>query len=213
MPSSLTRDHPFPLAHSCPATSVGLRYGRARPPARGFSRGRAPAESRRVAPSLSPTSGVCPAWLDAAAPAPRSALPTPSPERTCSSARGDGISTVCPSPTPFGLGLGPTNPPRMDLPEEPSAIRGACFSQAVRYSCRHSHSPPLQPAFQPTFTADGDAPLPPRQTEVRGFGARLSPGQLSARAHSTSELLRTLSRMAASKPTSWLSGRPHILCH
>jgi hypothetical protein len=35
----------------------------------------------------------------------------------------------------------------------------------------------------------------------------------TARNHLTSELLRTLSRMAASKPTSWLSMRPHILSH
>ncbi len=42
---------------------------------------------------------------------------------------------------------------------------------------------------------------------------RLSPATLSAQDHLTSELLRTLSRVAASKPTSWLSGRPHILSH
>src|SRR5690625_7199602 len=41
----------------------------------------------------------------------------------------------------------------------------------------------------------------------------LSPATLSARNHLTSELLRTLSRMAASKPTSWLSMQPHILSH
>jgi len=41
----------------------------------------------------------------------------------------------------------------------------------------------------------------------------LSPATLSAQDHLTSELLRTLSRMAASKPTSWLSSRPHILSH
>ena len=41
----------------------------------------------------------------------------------------------------------------------------------------------------------------------------LSPATLSARNHLTSELLRTLSRMAASKPTSWLSLRSHILFH
>ena len=34
------------------------------------------------------------------------------------------------------------------------------------------------------------------------FGVMLSPGKLSARSHSTSELLRTLQRMAASEPTS-----------
>jgi hypothetical protein len=41
----------------------------------------------------------------------------------------------------------------------------------------------------------------------------LSPATLSARNHLTSELLRTLSRVAASKPTSWLSSRLHILSH
>ena len=41
----------------------------------------------------------------------------------------------------------------------------------------------------------------------------LSPVILSARNHLTSELLRTLSRVAASKPTSWLSMQLHILSH
>ncbi len=41
----------------------------------------------------------------------------------------------------------------------------------------------------------------------------LSPATLSAQNHLTSELLRTLSRVAASKPTSWLSGQLHILFH
>ena len=41
----------------------------------------------------------------------------------------------------------------------------------------------------------------------------LSPATLSARNHLTSELLRTLSRVAASKPTSWLSPQLHILSH
>ena len=41
----------------------------------------------------------------------------------------------------------------------------------------------------------------------------LSPVKLSAQDHSTSELLRTLSRVAASKPTSWLSKQSHIVFH
>ena len=41
----------------------------------------------------------------------------------------------------------------------------------------------------------------------------LSPVTSSAQNHLTSELLRTLSRVAASKPTSWLSVRLHILFH
>jgi hypothetical protein len=43
--------------------------------------------------------------------------------------------------------------------------------------------------------------------------ACLSPVELSAHDHLTSELLRTLSRMAASKPTSWLSVQSHIVSH
>ena len=41
----------------------------------------------------------------------------------------------------------------------------------------------------------------------------LSPVTLSARNHLTSELLRTLLMVAASKPTSWLSMQLHILFH
>ena len=41
----------------------------------------------------------------------------------------------------------------------------------------------------------------------------LSPVTFSAPDHLTSELLRTLSRVAASKPTSWLSRHPNIVFH
>ena len=41
----------------------------------------------------------------------------------------------------------------------------------------------------------------------------LSPATLSAPEHLTSELLRTLSRVAASKPTSWLSVHSDIVYH
>jgi hypothetical protein len=41
----------------------------------------------------------------------------------------------------------------------------------------------------------------------------LSLDTFSAPPHSTSELLRTLSMMAASKPTSWLFGRDDYLFH
>jgi hypothetical protein len=43
--------------------------------------------------------------------------------------------------------------------------------------------------------------------------ADLSLATFSVPGHSTSELLRTLSRMAASKPTSWLFWHPDPLCH
>ena len=57
-----------------------------------------------------------------------------------------------------------------------------------------------------------DRPLS-RGGRSRGFGGGLSPVSLSAPDHSTSELLRTLSRVAASKPTSWLSGPSDHLSH
>jgi hypothetical protein len=74
---------------------------------------------------------------------------------------GSGISTGCPSPTTFVLGLGPTNPERTSLPQETLGLRRVGFSPTLRYSCRHSHSRTLQPSLRSTFTAERDAPLPP----------------------------------------------------
>jgi hypothetical protein len=51
---------------------------------------------------------------------------------------GSGILTGCPSPTPSGLGLGPTNPTWTDLPSESLGFRGTRFSRVSRYSCQHS---------------------------------------------------------------------------
>ena len=153
----------------------------------------------------------------AAAPSQRATLLAPHPRRTRSSARGHGISTVCPSPTPRGLGLGPTNPTRMSLPSEPSGFRWADFPSASRYSCRHSHSSALHRGSPHGFSARTTLPYrsqtPPSAYHPAASGRGLSPATLSAQRHSTSELLRTLSRMAASKPTSWLSSRRHLVCH
>jgi hypothetical protein len=55
------------------------------------------------------------------------------------SLRGTGILTRCPSPTAFALGLGPTNPTRINLASETSDLRRICFSHTSRYSCQHSH--------------------------------------------------------------------------
>ena len=57
------------------------------------------------------------------------------------------------------------------------------------------------------------SPTAPTYVRTRSFGSELSPVTLSAQDHSTSELLRTLSRVAASKPTSWLSKQSHIVFH
>ena len=130
---------------------------------------------------------------------------------------GSGISTGCPSPTAFALGLGPTNPERTSLAQETLGIRRVRFSLTFRYSCRHSHFRTLQPSSRSTFSADGTLPYhrPPGKPVGRSVASvpSLSPVEFSARIHLTSELLRTLSMVAASEPTSWLSMRFHILFH
>ena len=98
--------------------------------------------------------------------------------------RGTGILTRCPSPTALALGLGPPHPQLISMAAEPSGIRWGGFAPPSRYSCRHSHSPPLHLGSRLGFSADGDAPLPwqialPSAASVTG----LSPGGLSAPRH------------------------------
>ena len=70
------------------------------------------------------------------------------------------------------------------------------------------------PRVIPQLRSTIDAPLPlVLAYEPIASAQDLSPVKLSAQDHSTSELLRTLLRMAASKPTSWLSLRSHIVFH
>ena len=57
---------------------------------------------------------------------------------------GTGILTCCPSVTPFGLTLGPTNPWLTAIAMETLDIQRAGFSPALRYSSRHSHFYTLQ---------------------------------------------------------------------
>ena len=152
---------------------------------------------------------------------PKSAIlrsPTPGRHLAVQTASGgSGISTGCPSPTTFVLGLGPTNPEWTSLPQETLGLRRVGFSPTSRYSCRHSHFRTLQPSSRSTFTASGTLPYHPScAVAIDGSAASvpgLSPVGFSARVHLTSELLRTLSMVAASEPTSWLSRRIHILSH
>ena len=70
------------------------------------------------------------------------------------------------------------------------------------------------PRVIPQLRSTIDAPLPlVLAYEPIASAQDLSPVKLSAQDHSTSELLRTLSRVAASKPTSWLSKQSHIVFH
>ena len=151
----------------------------------------------------------------------RLTLPKATP---CPPPTGTGILTRYPSPTLPSLDLGPTNPTRTNLPSETSDLRRIRFSLISRYSCQHSHSRTLQRTSQPAFTAYGTLPyhhsasplkiiLKRQHQAISVFGSMLRPDTLSAQSRLTSELLRTLSRMAASKPTSWLSQHHHLVSH
>ena len=59
----------------------------------------------------------------------RLAYPSASPHRSLSSCGSTGILTRFPSATPFGLALGPTNPERIDLPQETLGFRRTRFSR------------------------------------------------------------------------------------
>jgi hypothetical protein len=132
---------------------------------------------------------------------------------------GTGISTRPPSTTPDGLALGPGSP----WAEQPGP--GTLGHPAAEIPTLHSL---LMPAFSlphpPHLGHPGASPdagrsptqQPPatlNKVIAAASAVCLSPATLSAQDHLTSELLRTLSRMAASKPTSWLSRRSHILSH
>ena len=59
------------------------------------------------------------------------AYPSASPHRSLSSCGSTGILTRFPSATPFGLALGPTNPERIDLPQETLGFRRTRFSRVL----------------------------------------------------------------------------------
>ena len=106
---------------------------------------------------------------------------------------------------------------RLPLPRNPQAcgVEGSHLHR--RYSFRHSRFGSLHQGSRSGFSATPErSPTAPGGATHQAPAASvccLSPVTLSARRHSTSELLRTHSRMAASKPTSWLSARPHNLSH
>jgi hypothetical protein len=83
--------------------------------------------------------------------------------------------------------------------------RVASTTGSPRRFARHTTLPYPSPRLGPRGTG--------RCGNAIASAVCLSPATLSARNHLTSELLRTLSRVAASKPTSWLSLRLHILSH
>ena len=105
---------------------------------------------------------------------------------------GTGISTCCPSATPFGLALGP------DFPRADQLYPGILGYSAWRILTSISL---LIPAFSlpgsprlltVTLLPAGNAPLPMHSHAFPGFGGVFQPRTFSAQDLSTSELLRTL---------------------
>jgi hypothetical protein len=99
-------------------------------------------------------------------------------------------------------------------PRNPWSIGGrASHSPFATHACILTHA--ASTAGSPRcFTRCMTLSYPSRpRRNAAASAACLSPVTLSARNHLTSELLRTLSRVAASKPTSWLSLQLHILSH
>jgi hypothetical protein len=99
-------------------------------------------------------------------------------------------------------------------PRNPWSIGGrASHSPFATHACILTHA--ASTAGSPRrFTRCMTLSYPTRLKRIAAASAAcLSPVTLSARNHLTSELLRTLSRVAASKPTSWLSLQLHILSH
>ena len=139
--------------------------------------------------------------------------PLSNPESAWRGHGGTGISTGCASTTPVGLALAP-DLGGLAFPRNPWAFGGG-----VSHPSFATHTCILtRPRSTPVHTAaslrDRRSPTTRTQTyESAASAPNLSPVTLSAQDHSTSELLRTLSRVAASKPTSWLSGQSHIVYH
>ena len=108
--------------------------------------------------------------------------------------RGAGILTSFPSTTAFALALGADSPCADErCARKPWAFGGEAFHPPYRYSCQHSHFRYLQQASRLTFTGVRNAPLPlTLACEPRASVHGLSPVKSSARADSTSELLRFL---------------------
>ena len=141
------------------------------------------------------------------------AYPTASP--LCATSPVQDYHTCCPSPTLIiSLGLGPDYP--WGVCRSPGTLGYSVCGVVTRMTL-------LIPAFALRFTPAAltvdllcyprTLPYPWHCCQGTASVVCLSPVTFSAQSDSTSELLRTLERMAASEPTSWLSGPDHILCH
>ena len=98
-----------------------------------------------------------------------------------------GMLTRFPSATPFGLALGPTNPERIDLPQETLGFRRTRFSRVFSLLVP-AGSLPYPPLVLVGLTSPNMECSSTNQTRRISFESAasvsvLSPGELSARTH------------------------------
>ena len=110
------------------------------------------------------------------------------------------------------MSLGPANPRLMIIAEEPWPLRWSGFSPLYvllfpRFSYVHG------PRDFTTSLLPEHIALPHLLSEVQRIGVQFESRPFSRPASLTSDLLRTLSRMVASKPTFWLSSTTDTVCH
>ena len=107
------------------------------------------------------------------------AYPSASPHRSLSCVGSTGMLTRFPSATPFGLALGPTNPERIDLPQETLGFRRTRFSRVFSLLVP-AGSLPYPPPVLVGRTSNGYGMLfyqsgGANPTRFRSFGNRLEP--------------------------------------
>jgi len=102
---------------------------------------------------------------------------------------------------------------RRTLPRNPYAIGGGDSHPSFVTHAGILTSQASTAGFRRRFTGQGTLSYRVSEDTPAASVTCLSPVTLSAPDHLTSELLRTLSRVAASKPTSWLSVQSDIVSH
>ena len=116
------------------------------------------------------------------------AYPSASPHRSLSPCGSTGILTRFPSATPFGLALGPTNPERIDLPQETLGFRRTRFSRVFSLLVPAGSLPYPPPVLVGRASHSSlECSSTNRRERTLFYSAAsvtdLSPGELSAQTH------------------------------
>ena len=219
LPSSFSRVLPIALVFStCPPVSVLVR-------ARAFSLeaflGGMASRTRRLIASWHRTSGYAAPHFTGATP---TCLPPDDHRRSPLSLPRPPIGQTIPTwhgninPLAIDYAFRPRLRSRLTLSRRTLLRNPWAFGGGVSHSSFVTHASILTShrstaGFRRRFAAMGTLSYRSTYVEPEASVSSLSPVTLSAPEHLTSELLRTLSRMAASKPTSWLSMHSNIVSH